>query len=244
MLQPLKAPYVRQALITGINRPQIASALYQTIAPGLPTLQSNIFKTFEKGYVKHYAAYPFSQTKVISMLKGKGCTGGPDKPSAGNSDIFSCPGVGKLSFRFSTTAGNQLRALTFEVIQRQLKSVGIELVPRFQPAGLLFGTTLPSSDWDIIMFTWVEAPSSKITTNDKLACGGEINYGNYCNKKASALLDKIATELDDRDAHEAPEPGRGSHGEGRPVHPHVRPPGLHDRSEEAEGHDDSDHGRG
>jgi len=194
---PLKAPYVRQALITGINRPQIAAALYQTIAPGLPTLQSDIFKTFEKGYVKHYARYPFSQTKVISTLKGKGCTGGPDKPSAGNDKIFSCPGVGKLSFRFSTTAGNQLRALTFEVIQRQLKSVGIELVPRFQPAGLMFGTTLPSGDWDLIMFTWVEAPSSKITSRDKLGCGGDINYGNYCNKKASALLDKTATELDD-----------------------------------------------
>jgi peptide/nickel transport system substrate-binding protein len=193
----LKAPYVRQALITGINRPQIASALYQTIAPGLPTLQSDIFKTFEKGYVKHYAKYPFSQTKVISMLKGKGCTGGPDKPSAGNDKIFSCPGVGKLSFRFSTTSGNQLRALTFEVIQRQLKSVGIELVPRFQPAGLLFGTTLPSSDWDLIMFTWVESPGSKITSKDKLACGGEINYGNYCNKRATALLDKTATELDE-----------------------------------------------
>jgi peptide/nickel transport system substrate-binding protein len=194
---PLKAPYVRQALITGINRPQIASALYQTIAPGLPTLQSNIFKSFEKGYVKHYARYPFNQTKVISILKGKGCTGGPDKPSAGNDKIFSCPGVGKLSFRFSTTAGNQLRALTFEVIQRQLKSVGIELVPRFQPAGLLFGTTLPSSDWDLIMFTWVEDPTSKITSRDKLGCGGDINYGNYCNKKASALLDKTAQELDD-----------------------------------------------
>ncbi len=194
---PLKAPYVRQALITGINRPQIASALYQTIAPGLPTLQSNIFKSFEKGYVKHYARYPFNQTKVISILKGKGCTGGPDKPSAGNDKIFSCPGVGKLSFRFSTTAGNQLRALTFEVIQRQLKSVGIELVPRFQPAGLLFGTTLPSSDWDLIMFTWVEDPTSKITSRDKLGCGGDINYGNYCNKRASALLDKTAQELDE-----------------------------------------------
>jgi peptide/nickel transport system substrate-binding protein len=193
----LKAPYVRQALITGINRPQIASALYQTIAPGLPTLQSDIFKTFEKGYVKHYARYPFNQAKVISTLKGKGCTGGPDKPSAGNDKIFSCPGVGKLSFRFGTTSGNQLRALTFEVIQRQLKSVGIELVPRFQPAGLLFGTTLPSSDWDLMLFTWVEDPTSKITTKDKLACGGEINYGNYCNKKASALLEKTAQTLDE-----------------------------------------------
>ena len=130
------------------------------------------------------------------MLKGKGCTGGPDKPSAGNDKIFSCPGVGKLSFRFSTTSGNQLRALTFEVIQRQLKSVGIELVPRFQPAGLLFGTTLPSGDWDLAMFTWVGSPSTPITIKDLYACGGDQNYMNYCNKKLTAVQNAVAGELD------------------------------------------------
>ena len=139
---------------TGINRAQIASAIYRTIAPETKALQSLIFKPFEKGYTEHYKKWAFSQAKVISILKGKGCTGGPDKPSAGNSDIFSCPGVGKLSFRFGTTTGNQLRALAFEIMQRQLKSVGIELVPRFQTGGVLFGTTLPSSDWDLLMFTY------------------------------------------------------------------------------------------
>jgi ABC-type transport system substrate-binding protein len=193
----LRQQYVRQALIQGINRPQIASALWQTIAPGLPTLQSLIFKTFEKGYVPVFKKYPFSQAKVIQILKGKGCTGGPDRPSAGNDNIFSCPGVGKLSFRFSTTAGNQLRALTFEIIQRQLKSVGIELVPRFQPAGLLFGTTLPSSDWDIIMFTWVQSPTSKITSKDLYSCGGEQNYMNYCNRRVTSLLNQTAINLDE-----------------------------------------------
>jgi peptide/nickel transport system substrate-binding protein len=193
----LRQQYVRQALMQGMNRAQIASALWQTIAPGLPVLNSLIFKTFEPGYTQHFKQFPFSQTKVISLLKGKGCTGGPDRPSAGNNNIFSCPGVGKLSFRFSTTAGNQLRALTFEIIQRQLKSVGIELVPRFQPAGLLFGTTLPSSDWDIIMFTWVQTPSSKITSKDLYACGGEQNYMNYCNRRVTSLLNRTAVNLDE-----------------------------------------------
>jgi peptide/nickel transport system substrate-binding protein len=193
----LRQQYVRQALMQGINRAQIASALWQTIAPGLPVLNSLIFKTFEPGYTQHFRKYPFSQNRVIQILKGKGCTGGPDRPSAGNSNIFSCPGVGKLSFRFSTTAGNQLRALTFEIIQRQLKSVGIELVPRFQPAGLLFGTTLPSSDWDIIMFTWVQTPSSKITSKDLYSCGGEQNYMNYCNRKVTGLLNRTAVNLDE-----------------------------------------------
>ena len=138
----------------------------------------------------------FDQKKVVSILRGKGCTGGPSAPSASNSDIFSCPGVGKLSFRFSTTTGNQLRALTFEIIQRQLKSVGIELVPRFQPAGLLFGTTLPSSDWDLIMFGYVQSPESKDSSKDLYACGGGQNYGNYCNRRATALLNKVAVTLD------------------------------------------------
>jgi peptide/nickel transport system substrate-binding protein len=192
----LKQPYVRNALITGMNRTQVASALYATIAPGLPALQSHMFKPFETtNYRKNWAVYKFNQQSVIDKLEKKGCTGGPSKPAAGNQAIFSCPNVGKLSFRYATTTGNQLRALTFEIFQRQLKSVGIELVARFQVAGTLFGTTLPSGDWDLIMFTWVGSPATPITIKDLYACGGEQNYMNYCNKKLSAILNKVANTL-------------------------------------------------
>lgn len=192
----LKQPYVRQALITGMNRPQVAAALYTTIAPGLPALQSLIFKPFETNYKQNYASWKFNQQKVIQLLRSKGCTGGPSRPSAGNNDIFSCPNVGKLSFRFFTTTGNQLRALTFEVIQRQLKSVGIELVPRFQAAGTLFGSTLPSRDWDLMLFAWVGSPSSPITAKDIYGCGGDQNDGAYCNRALSKVLDTVSVTLD------------------------------------------------
>jgi len=192
----LKLPYVREALMTGMNRPQVAATLYKTIAPGLPSLQSHMFKPFESNYKQNWKSRGFSQKKVISILKGKGCTGGPDTPSAGNTAIFSCPGVGKLSFRFFTTTGNQLRALTFEIIQRQLKSVGIELVARFQTGGTLFGTTLPSLDWDLIMFTWVGSPATPITIKDLYACGGDQNYMSYCNRKLTAILNAVATTLE------------------------------------------------
>ena len=191
----LKQKYVREALVRGMNRGQVADALYKTISPGLPALQSLIFKPFETPYTKHWSKYPFNQQAVIDLLKGKGCTGGPDKPAAGNSNIFSCPSVGKLSFRFYTTTGNQLRALTFEIIQRQLKSVGIELVPRFQTGGVMFGTTLPSSDWDLMMFTYLQTPDSKISSKDLYACGGDQNYGLYCNKKLTDILNKVPSVL-------------------------------------------------
>ena len=186
----LKQPYVRQALITGINRKQIAGALYATIAPGLPSLRASCSSPSRRHYKQNWAVYKFNQQKVIDILKKKGCTGGPSKPSANNAAIFSCPNVGKLSFRFGTTTGNQLRALAFEIMQRQLKSVGIELVARFQVAGTLFGTTLPSGDWDLVMFTWVGSPSSPITIKDLYACGGDQNYMNYCNKKLSAMHER------------------------------------------------------
>jgi peptide/nickel transport system substrate-binding protein len=191
----LKQAYVRQAIITGINRNQIKQALY--VSPGLvanakdlPVLQSHIFKPFETNYQPNWKKWSFSQKKVISMLKAKGCTGGPNTPSANNSAVWSCPNVGKLSFRFVTTSGNQLRALTFEIAQKQLKSVGIELIPRFGPSGTVFGQILPSGDWDIFMFTWQGSPTSSATAFGTYGCGGDQNYMNYCNKKVSSMLQK------------------------------------------------------
>jgi peptide/nickel transport system substrate-binding protein len=191
----LKRKFVREAIIRGMNRNQVAEALYGTIAPGLKPVQSHIYKPFEKYYKQPFAKYGFNQARAIQLLRGAGCTGGPARPTANNNDIFSCPGVGRLEFRFSTTTGNQLRALTFEIIQRQLKSIGIQLNARFQVAGTLFGTTLPSSDWDLIMFTYVGTPSSPITAKDIWACGGDQNYMNYCNRPASRLMNRVAVTL-------------------------------------------------
>jgi len=188
---------VRKALITGINRQQIVSSLYKDIFPGLAPLQSLMFKPFEAAkYRKNFAVHRFNQRAVIANLKAHGCTGGPDRPKAGNDDIFSCPRVGKLSFRFFTTAGNQVRILTFEIIQWQLKSVGIELLPRLQTSGLLFGETLASRDWDLMLFSWLGSPDSPITSKDVYGCGGDQNHGGYCNRRLSAILNTVSATLD------------------------------------------------
>jgi peptide/nickel transport system substrate-binding protein len=154
-----------------------------------------MFKPFESTYRENWAVYRFSQQNVINRLKARGCTGGPDRPSAGNDRIWSCPSVGRLEFRFSTTTGNQLRALTFEIIQRQLKSVGIQLNARFEVAGTLFGTTLPSRNWDLMMFTWVGSPATPITIKDLYGCGGDQNDMGYCNQAFSRILNRVSTTL-------------------------------------------------
>jgi ABC-type transport system substrate-binding protein len=198
----LKKKFVRQAIITGINRAQIREVLY--VKTGLvqsnkdmPVLNSVVFKPFEAAYKPAWARWQFSQRNAIALLKKNGCTGGPDTPSAGNSKIFSCPGVGELKFQFTTTSGNPLRALTFEIIQRQLKSIGIELTPRFiSPAVLFGGGTLTSGDWQMVMFTFIGGPTSASTFFTTDGCGAGQNYHNSCNPKSSNLLKKAQFTAD------------------------------------------------
>lgn len=188
----LRQPYVRQAIVTGINRQQIANALYREIAPGLPVLNNAIFKPFQSEYQAHkWQPFGFSQAKAISLLRAKGCTGGPARPSSSNNDIYSCPGVGKLSFTFYSTAGNQLRELAFQIMQRQLKSVGIDLVSRFR-TGVF--SVLPTREWDMFLFTWIGSPDPGGSVEIH-KCGGDQNDGVYCNRKVTQLLDASQNEI-------------------------------------------------
>ena len=199
----LKLKYVRQAIIQGINRAQIRDVLYVKTglvqsAKDLPVLQSHIYKPFEPQYKTPYKRWGFSQKNALALLRKNGCTGGPTKPTANNSSIFSCPNVGKLSFVFTTTSANPLRAQTYEIIQNQLKSIGIELTPRFISAAVLFGGgTLTSGDWQIVLFTFLSSPSNTGNFASIQGCGGDQNYMNACDKKASAMLTKAKFTADE-----------------------------------------------
>ena len=174
----------------GINRAAMTNALYRTIAPGLPVLNSTIMLPFDKGYVPHFRKYSYSRSAAEGLLRRNGCTKGSD-------GIYSCAGVGRLSFRFTSTAGNQLRELAFEIIQSQLKAVGIEVKSAFGPAPHVFGTVLPSEDWDLFMFTWLGNPTSPINDVSIHGCkdaGGSQNNMNYCNRRVTRILNQVKSE--------------------------------------------------
>jgi peptide/nickel transport system substrate-binding protein len=192
----LKRKFVRQAIVTGINRQQIRQVAYGQVAPNLPPLNNVIYKNFQNEYQSHkYQPFGFSQKKAISLLRANGCTGGPATPSARNTDIYSCPGVGKLSFDFHSTAGNQSREISFQVMQAQLRSVGIELKSRFTLTALT--VTLPTRNWDIMLYAWVGSPEPSGSVNIH-RCGGTQNHQNYCDRGVSRLLLKSNETLNAR----------------------------------------------
>jgi peptide/nickel transport system substrate-binding protein len=182
-----KQKWLRQALITSINRSAAAKALYGTLNPKVGVLNSLTRLTNEKTYnPKHFSKWNYNPAKVASMMNAHGCNKGGD-------GIYRCGGT-KVSFDFASTTGNALRALAFTIFQDQAQKAGVELKNAFVPAGTLFGSKLPEHDFDLAMFTFlVTVDPHYVVAN--FSCGSGPNYTEYCNRTVTNLLARSDREL-------------------------------------------------
>jgi peptide/nickel transport system substrate-binding protein len=184
-----KQKWLRQALITSLNRTAAARALYGTLNPRVGVLNSVSRLTNEKGYnPKHFSKWNYSVAKVNQMMSAHNCSKGGD-------GIFRCGGT-KVSFDFASTTGNALRALAFTIFQDQAQRAGIELRNGFVPAGTLFGSKLPAHDFDLAMFTQIVTTDPHYVVST-FACGSPSNYFEYCNRTVTQLLQRSDRELND-----------------------------------------------
>src|SRR5919197_538471 len=181
-----KQKWLRQALITAVNRTAAAKALYSTLNPSVGALQSLVRLKGEKGYSTEFSKWNYNASKVESMMRAHNCTKGGD-------GIFTCNGT-KVSFDFASTAGNALRQLAFTIFQDQAQKAGIQLRNAFVPAGTLFGSKLPAHDFDLAMFTYLVTvdPHYVVAT---FSCGNASNYTEYCNRKVTRWLAASDKEL-------------------------------------------------
>jgi peptide/nickel transport system substrate-binding protein len=182
-----KQKWLRQALITSINRSAAAKALYGTLNPKVGVLNSLTRLTNEKTYnPKHFSKWNYNPAKVASMMNAHGCSKGGD-------GIYRCGGT-KVSFDFASTTGNALRALAFTIFQDQAQKAGVELKNAFVPAGTLFGSKLPAHDFDLAMFTFlVTVDPHYVVAN--FSCGSGPNYTEYCNRTVTNLLARSDRQL-------------------------------------------------
>jgi len=192
--QPLlRSPWMRQAIMMGIDRQGIINTVYGPLAAGTKPLDSLLYYESDEAYRPDFQQWNFNPAKALALLK-KHCTGGPATVSQSNSSVWTCAGL-PAKFRFSWTASNATRTTQEAIIKQELKSIGIEIDDASLPANVVFGPTgFPSSNYDLADFAWVTAPDPAgfVAT---WSCGGLQNYLNYCNRKATALLDASQSEL-------------------------------------------------
>ena len=111
----------------------------------------------------------------------------------------------RLQLELMTTAGNKSRELVQQVIQSQLKQVGIDLRLRNEPARVFFGDTVSQRKFpDMVMYAWVSAPqniprttlySTQVPTPENNWSGQ--NYPGYRNPVMDKVLDDVETVCED-----------------------------------------------
>jgi peptide/nickel transport system substrate-binding protein len=181
-----KQTWMRQALITSLNRAAAAKALYGTLNPSVGPLQSLVRLKGEAGYANDFAKWNYNPTKVDTMMRNHSCSKGGD-------GIYRCGGT-KVSFDFASTSGNALRTLAFTIFQDQAAKAGIELKNGFVPAGTLFGSKLPAHDFDLAMFTYLVTVDPHYVVSI-FSCGNPGNYTEYCNRAVTRKLAASDKEL-------------------------------------------------
>jgi peptide/nickel transport system substrate-binding protein len=193
---PLMAKlYIRQAIAEGMNRQSLIKALYGGIAPGLKPLDNPFYEfgSPAKGKFAFFHKYNFNPKNSIKILKKNGCTGGPSSPSQNNTKVWTCHGQ-KTEFRFDTTV-RQSRVVSSQIFKQQLQAIGIKLDVGIHQPDDLFGTILPSTDFDIGEYAWIGGPDPSgfdaiYQCYDAQKNLGGSNYKRYCNKKVDKLIKK------------------------------------------------------
>ncbi|MHB1242327.1 MAG: peptide ABC transporter substrate-binding protein [Gaiellaceae bacterium] len=172
---------VRQAIAYGLDRVALVRELFGRAAAPLDSvtvLGGNRF------YEPHWRVYRYDPVRARRLLESAGCR-------QGSGGIYECGGR-ELSLRLFTTAGNARRARIAEIVQAQLRRVGIEIRPQFGP----LGPTLASGDFDLVLFTWFAERPDALDGIRVWRCGGEQNFLGWCNRKVTALYLEAQRILD------------------------------------------------
>jgi peptide/nickel transport system substrate-binding protein len=190
--QPLlRAPWMRKAIMMGIDRQSIIKTVYGDLAGNTTPLNNIVFYQSDAAYKADFGKWNYAPAKALALLKSH-CSGGPS--SVGGSGTWTCAGF-PAKFRYTWTASNATRTTQEAIIKSEMKSIGIEIVDAALPANVVFGPTgIPSGNYDLANFAWVTSPDPAgfVPT---WGCGGESNYLNYCNRAATKLMEQSNSEL-------------------------------------------------
>jgi len=184
---------VRRALLHGIDRAAISTQLF---AGKQPVAKTNV-SPLDWVYTDDVPDYPYDPDRAGALLDAAGWTPGPD-------GIRVNAAGAPLRLELMTTAGNRVRELVEQVIQGQLRKIGVDIRIRNQPARVFFGQTVTQRKYSAMaMFAWISAPESvPLTTlkSDQIPTpennfSGQ-NYTGYASPEMDRLIGAIEVELD------------------------------------------------
>ena len=138
---------VRQALGYAVDRAAIVEQLFGALGVDQPMQTMNPPILAEFSDTEAWSDYKLDLDKVDELMTGAGW--------AKNGSGIWAKGGQTASFSLKSTAGNQRREQTGQILQSQLKEAGFDMKLDYQEAGALFGEQLPQGDFQLALYAQV-----------------------------------------------------------------------------------------
>ena len=184
---------VRQAMAMAIDRRTIVARLFDNKQEPADSFQHPT----QYGWDKSVKIWPFDPKAARALLDEAGYRLGPD-------GIRIAPSGERLSFDITSTSGNRVRELVEQVIQTQMKAIGIGVVIKNEPARVMFGETLRRRNFQGMVEFQSDRPldsipyytfHSKWIPSESNNWSGQ-NYMGFRNQAMDEALDAALKELD------------------------------------------------
>jgi peptide/nickel transport system substrate-binding protein len=133
---------VRQALYLAMDKRTWINTIYY----GIPKRTLSYLPPGHWAYNRNLKDPGYNPARAAAMLDRAGWR-------VGQGGIREKNGV-RLSFKMSTTAGNKAREQAQQLLQQNLKQVGVELIIHNMPASVVWGDYTVKSQFDTLMVGW------------------------------------------------------------------------------------------
>lgn len=178
---------VRKAIYMAIDKKGWIDAVYYGVPiPTLSYLPPNHW-----AYNGKLVDPGFDPAKAAALLDEAGW-------KAGDDGVRAKDGV-RLSFTMSTTAGNKAREQAQQLVQQNLKKVGVEMTIKNMPASVVWGDYTVKSEFDTLMVGWDTLLYPDPDYGDRIVStaipakgGSGSNYVQYQNPEIDELSAKGA----------------------------------------------------
>ncbi len=185
---------VRRALAHGINRVQISQQLFG----GRQPVSHTYLPPRHPGYTEAVEKYPYDPARARRLLQEAGFAPGPDgvmRNAAGQ----------RLQLEINTTTGDPIREQIEQIIQQQLRQIGVEITILNFPGRVLFDEITGRRKFKALaMYAWIFEPESdcnQFYTSDGIPNEGNnwvgLNYPAYRNAEMDRICGAISREIDE-----------------------------------------------
>jgi peptide/nickel transport system substrate-binding protein len=181
---------LRDAIFAATNVQSIIDSTVGQFNKDVTPLKSHMFVPGIDGYKDYLPPEQGSGDveRARQILTQAGYTGVAEGQQLTRPDGRAVPPL-----RIRYTVGNAIRQTTVELIQAQVRPLGLtlDIVPTDD-----LGATTSGGDYDMIVFAWVQTPASFSNAEQTWNSTSSSNYGRYNNPEVDRLMHEASTSTD------------------------------------------------